>query len=148
MWCKRLSLNVAVLSTLSLGWTALGIDARAQSFIDPAELAAPATGTFAFSLLSGRPSYKPKDNMVLIVLTEEACKLTVADIDSDGIGSVLFPNKLQPDNRLEAGKVFSIGDRSSPIRLVAGDTETHTVVAQCVTAAGSLVRQTIKVEVQ
>lgn len=126
----------------------LSFDAAAQGFIDPAELAADETGKFSLSLLSGKESYKPKDTMIFMVLTEEACKLTLADVDSTGSGSVLFPNKLQPNNLLEAGRVLVIGDRSSPIRLLAGEAETHTIVAQCVTPAGALVRRTLKIEVE
>jgi hypothetical protein len=122
--------------------------AVAQGFIDPAQLNVPETGTFGLSLLSDKSTYHPKDNMVIIVLAQEACKLTIADVDSTGDGTVLFPNKLQPNNSLEAGKALVIGDRASPIRLVAGDTDSHTIVAQCVAAAGGLVRKTIKLDVE
>lgn len=148
MSCNRRALGVALLISHGLVLTGFSVDARAQSFIDPAELSAPETGSFSLTLLSGKPSYRPKDNMVFIVLSQEDCRLTLADVDSTGSGSVLFPNKLQTNNRIEAGKVFVIGDRASPIRLVAGETETHTIVAQCVTTAGSLVRRTMKIEVE
>lgn len=141
----RAAIRIAALSLV--GALATTTAAFAQGFIDPAQLAVPETGTFALSLLSDKATYHSKDNMVLIVLAQEACKLTIADVDSTGDGTVLFPNKLQPNNNLEAGKVLVIGDRASPIRLVAGDTESHTIVAQCVAASG-LVRKTIKLEVQ
>jgi hypothetical protein len=138
-------LLVGALAMSSLAMTSA---AFAQGFIDPAALSVPETGTFGLSLLSDKTSYHPKDNMVLIVLAQEACKLTIADVDSTGDGTVLFPNKLQPNSAIEAGKVLVIGDRASPIRLVAGDTESHTIVAQCVTASGALVRKTIKLDVE
>jgi hypothetical protein len=152
---RRAAIRVAALllvgalamSSLAMSPLAMTSAAFAQGFIDPAALSVPETGTFELSLLSDKTSYHPKDNMVLIVLAQEACKLTLADVDSTGDGTVLFPNKLQPNNAIEAGKVLVIGDRASPIRLVAGDTESHTIVAQCVTASGSLVRKTIKLEV-
>jgi hypothetical protein len=128
--------------------TGFSVDVRAQAFIDPAELAAPETGTFALTLLSDKPSYRAKDNMIFIVLSQEDCSLTLADVDSTGSGSVLFPNKVQTNNRIEAGRVLVLGDRASPIRLVAGETETHTIVAQCVSTAGSLVRRTLKIDVE
>jgi hypothetical protein len=147
MSCNMRALCVAsILSSLAL--TVGTVNAGAQGFIDPAELSAPETGTFALTLLSDKPSYRPKDNMIFMVVSQEDCRLTLADVDSTGSGSVLFPNKVQPNNRIEAGRVLVIGDRASPIRLVAGDNETHTIVAQCVTAAGSLVRTTLKVEVE
>ena len=143
----RAAVHIAAL--LLVGALATTSAAFAQAFIDPAQLAVPETGTFALALLSDKGTYHPKDNMVLIVLAQETCKLTIADVDSTGDGgTVLFPNKLQPNNNLEAGKALVIGDRASPIRLVAGDTESHTIVAQCVTAAGGLVRKTIKLEVE
>jgi hypothetical protein len=148
MFCPTPATRFAVLLTLGLGLTGLRVNAWAQAFIDPAELSVPETGTFGLALLSDKPSYKPKDNMVLFVLAQEACKLTLADIDSTGSGSVLFPNKLQPNNRLEAARALVIGDRTSPIKLIAGDTETHTIVAQCVTASGAVVRRTLKIEVE
>ena len=148
MCCRTRAISVALLLSPGLILPGFSIDARAQVFIDPAELSAPETGTFTLTLLSDKPSYSAKDNMVFIVLSQEDCRLTLADVDSTGSGSLLFPNKLQTNNRIEAGKVFVIGDRASPIRLIAGETETHLIVAQCVTAAGSLVRKTMKIEVE
>jgi hypothetical protein len=148
MLCSKVIRDVAVLSIASLSIVGGDVGARAQDFVDPSTFSAPVTGTFAFSLFSGRPTYHTKDAMVVIVLSEETCKLTVADIDTTGVGNTLFPNKLQTNNRLEAGKVFSLGDKSSPIRLIAGEPETHTIIAQCVTDTGSLVRQTVKLEVE
>jgi len=141
--------RIVLLVCVSAALPGLGAgSAHAQGFIDPSELAAPETGTFSLALLSDKPSYHAKDNMVFFIMSQEDCKLTLADVDSTGSGSVLFPNKVQTNNRIEAGRALVIGDRGSPIRLVAGDTETHTIVAQCVSTAGALVRKTLKIEVE
>jgi hypothetical protein len=145
---KLPALCAAVLLAHGAAPTMFGARALAQGFIDPAQLSVPETGTFTLTLLSDKPAYRPKDSMVFFILSQEDCKLTLADVDSTGSGSVLFPNKVQSNNLLQAGKALVIGDRASPIRLVAGDTETHTIVAQCVTGAGALVRKTLKLDVE
>ncbi len=87
--------------------------------------------SFDLSLTADRPVYNQGDNPVLTVLTRRTCNLTLIDIDSSGSGTIIFPNQLQPNGRIEAGREFRFGDASTPFKFRLADRGTETVIAEC-----------------
>jgi hypothetical protein len=86
-----------------------------------------------FSIEADKAVYQQNDYIVLNVSTTQSCFLTLVDVDGSGKGTVIFPNKFQPDNSIPAGKVFRFGDTGSPFRLRLADRGTETIIAECST---------------
>ncbi len=89
------------------------------------------TRTFDISLTSDRNTYRQNDPAVFTVVSQESCSLTLINVDSKGVGTVLFPNKFQPDNFIRARQDFRFGDSSTPFKFRLADRGTETVIAVC-----------------
>jgi hypothetical protein len=89
------------------------------------------TRTFDISLTSDRNTYRQNDPAVFTVVSQESCSLTLINVDSKGVGTVLFPNKFQPDNFIRARQEFRFGDSSTPFKFRLADRGTETVIAVC-----------------
>lgn len=58
------------------------------------------------ALTSDKTFYAQDDLATFTVTTDVACHLTLLNVDSSGEATVLFPNKFDSQNRLEAGEPF------------------------------------------
>ena len=77
------------------------------------------THDFDLALTSDKTAYKVNDLPVFSITSKEDCSLTLINVDSNGDGTVIFPNKFQQDNFLPAGKEaqFPSGDAPFQFRL-------------------------------
>src|SRR5207248_11445808 len=55
------------------------------------------------SLNSDKSFYKQGEAPVLTVRSDRDCFLTVTDVDEKNKGGVIFPNRFEQENRIEAG---------------------------------------------
>ena len=60
------------------------------------------SGAFHLTLFSDKSTYKIKDAPEVTVKSEVACYLTLINVDTKGTATVLFPNKFQQENFIEA----------------------------------------------
>jgi hypothetical protein len=87
---------------------------------------------FDLSLISDNSSYKVNDHPTFTVTPEADCFLTLINIDGKGLATVLYPNKLEKDNRLTAGKDFKFPAADAPYQFRFTDPGVvETVVATC-----------------
>ncbi len=87
--------------------------------------------SFDLSLTSDRNAYRQNDPAVFTVVSQEDCSLTLINVDAKGVGTVLFPNKFQPDNFIRARQEFRFGDSATPFKFRLADRGTETVIAVC-----------------
>lgn len=70
--------------------------------------------SFDLALYSDKSSYSTKEHPVITVTSKSDCFLTLIDIDSHDKATVLFPNKFQQDNHINASKEFKFPDPIAP----------------------------------
>ncbi len=87
--------------------------------------------SFDLSLTSDRNAYRQNDPAVFTVVSQEDCSLTLINVDAKGVGTVLFPNKFQPDSFIRARQEFRFGDSATPFKFRLADRGTETVIAVC-----------------
>lgn len=96
-----------------------------------AQIAQPPSG-FKLQLILQSAQYRLGEAMAMTVTAEKDCRLTLISVDEGGGATVLFPNKLQEDNLLRAGKTrFLPGNEAGVEYRVAGTAGTQTMVALC-----------------
>ena len=96
-----------------------------------AQIAQPQSG-FKLQLILQSAQYKLGEALAMTVTAEKDCRLTLISVDEGGGATVLFPNKLQEDNLMRAGKTrFLPGNDAGVEYRVAGAAGTQTMVALC-----------------
>ncbi len=83
------------------------------------------------SLISDRDSYRVGDTAVFTVVSSRDCTLTLTDVDERGVGTVLLPNKFQPNSRIRAGVPVTLPDANAPFQYRLKDRGIETVIAVC-----------------
>ncbi|WP_421725482.1 DUF4384 domain-containing protein [Bauldia sp.] len=86
---------------------------------------------FDLALFSDRPAYRVGDLAVFTVATEEACYLTLINVDSAGTATVIFPNRFQEDNLILPGADLLFPADDAPFQFRLADPGTETVIAIC-----------------
>ncbi|MCP4386556.1 MAG: DUF4384 domain-containing protein, partial [Hyphomicrobiales bacterium] len=86
---------------------------------------------FDIALFSDRAAYRVDDLAVFTVATEEACFLTLINVDSAGTATVIFPNRYQQDNFVAAGVDLVVPPDDAGFQFRLGDPGTETVIAIC-----------------
>ena len=89
------------------------------------------THDFDLALISDKSAYKVNDLPVFTIKSKEDCHLTLINVDGNGEGTVIFPNKFQQDNFLPAGKKAQFPGASAPFQFRLKDPGTETVIAIC-----------------
>ncbi len=89
------------------------------------------THDFDLALTSDKTAYKVDDLPVFSITSKEDCNLTLINVDSNGEGTVIFPNKFQQDNFLPAGKEAQFPGGDAPFQFRLKDPGTETVIAIC-----------------
>lgn len=89
------------------------------------------TGDFDLSLVSDKNSYVAKDLAVFTVRSERDCHLTLINVDNNGQGTVIFPNKFQQDNLLRAGRELRFPAADAKFQFRLNDVGGETVIAVC-----------------
>jgi len=65
------------------------------------------------------------------VLSNADCFLTLANVDDKGVGTVLFPNKFQQDNRIKANAELQFPAADAPFQYRMKDKGFETVIGVC-----------------
>ena len=60
------------------------------------------------------------DNLIFTLQAGDDATLTVIGLLSDGTAMILFPNQLQPDNKIKGGAVYTFFGEDSPLMLRVG----------------------------
>jgi hypothetical protein len=83
------------------------------------------------ALWTEAPTYRAGDTAVLNVATSRDCHLTLVNIDRSGRAIVLFPNELEPDNLIRAGRVNKVPSFNSPYRFRFKEKGREIAIAIC-----------------
>jgi hypothetical protein len=83
------------------------------------------------ALFSDRDAYRQGDTPVFTVIAARDCFLTLTDVDQKGEGTVLFPNRFQPNNRIRAGVEVQLPGDNAAFRYRMKDRGIETVIAVC-----------------
>jgi hypothetical protein len=83
------------------------------------------------TLISDQDVYKQGDSPVFTVIASKDCFLTLTNVDQKGIGTVLFPNKFQTDNRIKGKAEIVLPKVGSPFSYRMKDQGVETVTAVC-----------------
>jgi hypothetical protein len=100
------------------------------------EVAKPKSGEL--SLISDKDEYKVGDSPVFTVVAPKDCFLTLTNVDDKGLGTVLFPNKFQQDNKIKAGASVLIPGAKAPFVYRMKDKGVETVTAVCKLVGGEV----------
>jgi Domain of unknown function (DUF4384) len=87
--------------------------------------------TDTLSLSSDKTVYSQGEAPVFTIKSDKDCFLTVADVDENNKGGVIFPNRFEQDNAIKAGVELSIPAANALFRFHLDDKGTETVVAVC-----------------
>ncbi len=105
--------------------------AREPVVPEPAAPPAPTATRLDIALAPDKPSYKAGDIATFTVTASRDCFLTLVAVDRGGRATVLFPNELQPDNRIAAGAQVRVPGEGTPYRFRFKDRGRETIVAIC-----------------
>ncbi|MER8882995.1 DUF4384 domain-containing protein [Mesorhizobium sp. M0816] len=88
---------------------------------------------FDLALTSDKTSYAIGDKLIATVRSEKECFLTLVDLDQKGVGTVLFPNKFQQDNKIPGGKDVKVPSDDAPFEITVGEENRgiETIIAVC-----------------
>jgi Domain of unknown function (DUF4384) len=91
-----------------------------------------ATTGLNLSLMSDKIVYRANDTANFSVVSSQDCFLTLVNLDEKGSGAtVIFPNRFQQDNRIEANRQVNIPGQDAPFQFRLKDPGTETVIAVC-----------------
>jgi mono/diheme cytochrome c family protein len=82
-------------------------------------------------LLADKPVLPQGEAVSYTVTTDRDCHLTVINVDANGIGTVLFPNELEPDGQIRAGTIVALPSPDAGYELRARKLGTEALVALC-----------------
>ena len=83
------------------------------------------------ALTSDKDSYEIGDTPTFTVVSPKDCFLTLTNVDENGEGTVLLPNKFQQNNRIKAGVAVTFPGLNAPFKYRMKDKGVETVVAVC-----------------
>ena len=90
------------------------------------------TKRFNLALYPNGLNFKVGQELTFSVLAEKDCFLTLINVDEKEQTTVLFPNKFNKNNRIEAGKTYTLpGDEISGFGFRFKDPGKETVIAKC-----------------
>jgi hypothetical protein len=88
-------------------------------------------GKSDLALTSDKDAYKTGDTPVFTIVSARDCFLTLSNVDDKGVGTVLFPNALQRENRIKANVEFQLPAAESRFQYRVKDKRFETVIAVC-----------------
>jgi hypothetical protein len=90
-----------------------------------------AARTDELTLTSDADFYRPGDGPVFTIATTRDCYLTLTNVDEKGEGTVLLPNRFQPNNLIHAGEQFQFPGANAPFQYRTKDKGVENIVAVC-----------------
>lgn len=88
-------------------------------------------GPLRIALWSDKRAYSAGDTATFFVSASRDCFLTLINVDRSGRATVLFPNELQPDNRIAAAREFQVPGPGAPYRFRFREPGREQIVAVC-----------------
>jgi hypothetical protein len=82
-------------------------------------------------LWTDKPFYRPRDLVTINATVGTACHLTLIGVDQDGKAIVLFPNELEPDNRVAPGVTIGVPGHDAGYQLRFDESGAEQIVAIC-----------------
>lgn len=101
--------------------------------IDHTALVAPDGQALELALWSDKPAYARGELLAINAAASGDCHLTLIGIDRAGTAVVLFPNEIEPDNLLPAGRVLKVPAKEAGYQLRLADAGRETIVGVCTT---------------
>ncbi|MEM8688512.1 MAG: DUF4384 domain-containing protein [Pseudomonadota bacterium] len=89
------------------------------------------TGAFKLSMVSNKSRYRRGDQVAFSIQTFNECTLTVILANSDGSGTVVFPNKFRSHPTIDGDREVRVPSGSAPFQLTLENAGEETVVALC-----------------
>ncbi|BBK41856.1 hypothetical protein STVA_18760 [Allostella vacuolata] len=98
----------------------------------PAAATPSAASAFGLDVRTSKFAYRVGEELSLLVTPEKNCNLTLVGIDPENRATVLFPNALEQEVRLDAGRARFLPGSDSRVRLsIMGPPGRHTLHALC-----------------
>ena len=91
----------------------------------------PANEDKEITLVSDKVRYRANDLPVFTVNASQDCNLTLINVDPAGRAVVIFPNKYQQENFIQAGSDFEFPGSDAPFQFRLKDIGKEKVVAEC-----------------
>lgn len=88
------------------------------------------------AIWSDKLAYSKGELLALHAWSNTDCYLTLISLDQEGRATVLFPNEMQPDNRLTGGRVLTVPAADAAYQLRLADDGRERVVGVCTGNAG------------
>lgn len=95
------------------------------------EAAGPRHHRLEIALAADKAIYKAGETATFTVTSSQVCFLTLVAVDRGGRATVLFPNELEPDNRIAAYQPVRIPGEVAPYRFRFKEKGREHVVAMC-----------------
>ena len=86
---------------------------------------------FDIALISDKSAYKKGEVASFTISTKQDCNLTLINVDSKGVGTVLLPNDFEKENFLKAGSEIQVPGPNAEYQLRLKDKGKETVIAVC-----------------
>jgi hypothetical protein len=83
------------------------------------------------SLTSDADFYRPGDGPVFTIASTRDCYLTLTNVDENGEGTVLLPNRFQQNNLIRAGVPIQFPGANAPFQYRTKDKGVENIVAAC-----------------
>ena len=85
----------------------------------------------SITLVSDKSGYRRNDLPVFTVNASTDCHLTLINVDSSGPATVIFPNKYQQENFIQAETDFEFPGPNAPFQFRLGDVGKEKLIAEC-----------------
>jgi hypothetical protein len=86
---------------------------------------------FDIALISDKSAYKKGEVASFTISAKQDCNLTLINVDSKGVGTVLLPNDFEKENFLKAGTEIQVPGPNAEYQLRLKDKGKETVIAVC-----------------
>ncbi len=98
----------------------------------------PGSGPVHVSIVADKAKYGLGDRPVFTVTTNRDCRLTLINVDSHGVGTVIFPNRFDQNNAISGNREFHYPAADAAFDFAFSESGKETVIAICDTKGGAL----------
>ncbi len=95
-------------------------------------------GPVRVSIVANKSKFRLGDKPVFTVRTDRDCRLTLINVDSKGIGTVIFPNRFDQNNAIIGNRDFQYPAADAAFDFAFSAAGTETVIAICDTKGNAL----------
>ncbi len=103
---------------------------------DPPAYQADGAQKLELAIWSDKPAYSKGELFTLHAWSNIDCHVTLIGLGRDGRATVLFPNEMEPDNLLTAGRVLTVPGAEAAYQFRLADEGRERVVGVCTVSAG------------